>query len=45
MRRMLATLVAVTAAALIAVLGASDSGTDAQPTTVATATLKDPGWS
>ncbi|SNX62594.1 hypothetical protein SAMN06272735_4379 [Streptomyces sp. TLI_55] len=45
MRRMLATLVAVTAAALIAVLGASDSGADAQTTTVATATLHDPGWS
>ncbi|MBE8471366.1 hypothetical protein [Streptomyces justiciae] len=45
MRRTLATLVAVTAAALIAVLGASDSGTDARTTTVATATVTDPGWS
>ncbi|MFI8531399.1 hypothetical protein ACIGMX_14235 [Streptomyces aquilus] len=45
MRRMLATLVAVTAAALIAVLGASDSGADAPTTTVATAKVTDPGWS
>jgi hypothetical protein len=46
MRRTLATLVAVTAAALIAVLGASGSGAPAgQTATVAGATVTDPGWS
>lgn len=46
MRRTLATLVAATAAALIAVLGASDSGALAEQTaTVAAATVTDPGWS
>jgi hypothetical protein len=46
MRRTLATLVAVTAAALIAVLGASDSGASAQQTTIVAGTgTNDLGWS
>ncbi|WP_181387292.1 hypothetical protein [Streptomyces sp. Act143] len=47
MRRTLATIVAVTAAALIAVLGAgaSDSGAPAQQTVTVAGAAGEPNWS